>query len=745
MVEPSKELKIVFDKAYKDAQKLKHEHVTLEHLLHALLCAEDLNLALQQQGIDTNDIKNNLEEFLKNEESIEIEEENFKPRYTQALERTINRALTQTIFSGRQETTLVDVLVSILSEKNSFAYYYLEKGGVSKELFANYAEASGGSESQENAQMEQAVEAYTTNLNNEVKEEKIDPVIGRGEEIDQISLALGRRTKNNAILVGDPGVGKTAIAEGLAYKIENGEVPEFLKDHEVYNLDIGSLIAGSKYRGDFEEKLKYVLNGLKKKERAVMFIDEAHMMSGAGAASKDSSNDMSNMLKPALQGGNLKVVASTTWEEYRKHFENDRALMRRFQRVTVDEPSREVAIDIIKGVAQYYEDFHSTKITDEAVTAAVDLSIKYQANEKLPDKAIDLIDQSCSRLNLKNTPSDERVITHENIHTEIAHAVKISEDAVAEKENETLANLDENIKKVVRGQDENIDKIVDVIHVAQAGLKDREKPIGSFMFMGPTGTGKTETARQLADNLETSLVRFDMSEYMEKHSVSKLIGAPPGYVGYEDDKGALITSLQENPGCVLLLDEIEKAHEDVYNVLLQMMDYGKITGSNDKGADVRDSIIIMTTNLGAEEAEKNNIGFVQPLEKEHTTDQLNTYFSPEFRNRLDAVVTFNKLSKTVMSEIVGSFLFDLRQTVNEKGVELLVKDNAIDNLIDDGFDDKMGARPLKRVINDKIKKPLAKRMLFGDLKNGGKIVIDHNGDDYSVSAENTEKSLESSR
>ena len=479
---------------------------------------------------------------------------------------------------------LSDVMLSIISEKKSHAAYYCEQAGIEKEKFAAYlsSEVDANEEDEEmSGAAAKALRAFTTNLNDEVKAKSIDPVIGRVEELDAIALALGRRNKNNVLLVGDPGVGKTAIAEGLAFNIEQGTVPEFLKEYNVYNLDIGSMLAGSKYRGDFEERFKLVLTALKKKGKTIMFIDEAHMISGAGAGGGNSANDLANMLKPALSKGNIKVVASTTWEEYRKYFEKDRALMRRFQRVTVDEPSAEVTKDILVGLKKYYEEYHNTTITDAALDEAIKLSIKYQSDKKLPDKAIDLIDQACSRFNLK-VVEGEKIVDAYEIQFELAKAVNLPEEQVSERETENLANLEHNIKGQVYGQDKAVDAIVDKILVAQAGLKAADKPIGSFVFMGPTGTGKTETAKALATNLGVKLIRFDMSEYQEKHSVSKLIGSPPGYVGHEDSAGQLIVKLQESPNCVLLLDEIEKAHPDVSQILLQVMDNGKITGSNGK-------------------------------------------------------------------------------------------------------------------------------------------------------------------
>ena len=728
MVEPSKELQQVFDKSIRDAKKLQHEFVTLEHLLFSMMCSEGFQKLLGGYGADVDYIKSNLEHHLKtNCDDLTTIETKYKPKKTQAVERVLNRAFTQVLFAGRPDIELSDVLLSILHEKKSMANYFLEKGGVKKESFAEYisSEFEAAYEDDEiSGAAQKALNAFTTNLNSEVTKGKVDPVIGRSDELELIALALGRRNKNNAILVGDPGVGKTAIAEGLAFNIVNDNVPDFLKDYEVFNLDIAAMLAGSKYRGDFEERLKLVINGLMKKGKTVLFIDEAHMINGAGAGSKDSSTDMANMLKPALSKGNIKVVASTTWEEYRKHFEKDRALMRRFQRVTIDEPSRDVAIDILKGLKKYYEDYHKTTITEEAIEQAVDLSIKYQADKKLPDKAIDLIDQACSRFKVNNIVDDGKIVTDKNIQFELSKAIKINEDTIAQKESESLANLEHNLKKVVFGQDEALEKLVDKIYVSQAGLKAENKPIGSFVFMGPTGTGKTETAKQLAEQLGVNLVRFDMSEYQEKHSVSKLIGSPPGYVGHEDTSGQLIEKLQENPGCVILMDEIEKAHPDVSQILLQIMDNGKITGSNGTEADARQSIIILTTNLGAKDAEKNTIGFSDEFEKEYEDSELKKFFSPEFRNRLDATVTFAKLSKEVMIKIVGKFLLELKGMIKDRSVTIDISDEAIDFLVDKGFDPKMGARPLQRVIDDQVKRPLSRALLFGKLKNGGSAHID---------------------
>jgi ATP-dependent Clp protease ATP-binding subunit ClpA len=624
MVEPSKDLQLVFDKAVKDAQKLQHEYVTLEHLLFSMLCSENFYNLVKGFGADPDYLKSNLEHYLKTGcDDIKTEVEKFKPKKTQTVERCLNRAFTQTLFNGRTHIELSDVMLSIISEKKSHAAYYCDQAGIDKDKFASYlsSEVEAEVEDEEmSGAAAKALRSFTTNLNDEVKHKKIDPVIGRAEELDSIALALGRRNKNNVLLVGDPGVGKTAIAEGLAFNIEQKTVPAFLQDYNVYNLDIGSMLAGSKYRGDFEERFKLVLQALKKKGKTIMFIDEAHMISGAGAGGSNSANDLANMLKPALSKGNIKVVASTTWEEYRKYFEKDRALMRRFQRVTVDEPTSSVTKDILLGLKKYYEDYHKTTITEAAIDEAIKLSVKYQSDKKLPDKAIDLIDQACSRFNLKEVEGD-KIVDAAEIQFELAKAVNLPEEQVSERETENLANLEHNIKRQVYGQDKAVESIVDKILVAQAGLKAADKPIGSFVFMGPTGTGKTETAKALATNLGVKLVRFDMSEYQEKHSVAKLIGSPPGYVGHEDSAGQLIVKLQENPNCVLLLDEIEKAHPDVSQILLQVMDNGKLTGSNGKEADARNCVLILTTNLGAADSEKNSIGFGTDFEDNSYEDK----------------------------------------------------------------------------------------------------------------------------
>ena len=722
MVEPSENLQAVFERAIDTAKKMHHEYLTIEHLLLAMLMEEGFSNCLQGFGSNPGALKKELSQYLQTQcGEITVPDVVVKPRKTQSVERVLNRAFTQVLFNGRQRIEPTDVFISMMGEKRSWAFFYISQAGVDRDKFAEYINNSveDSEEQNEGPQPNKALQAFTTNLNDEAKNNKIDPVIGRIDELENISLALGRRSKNNVILVGDPGVGKTAIAEGLAYNIVKGAVPDFLKDYTVYNLDISAMLAGSKYRGDFEERFKQVIKALQKKGKTVLFIDEAHMISGAGSAS-NSANDLANMMKPALSKGNIKVVASTTWDEYRKHFEKDRALMRRFQRITVDEPTQEVTMQILKGIKKYYEQFHNTKIKDDALTAAIKLSVKYQADKKLPDKAIDLIDVACSRFNLKL--ADERVITEREIQYELSKMINIPEEQVSETESTNIANLQVNIASEVFGQDIAITEIVDKIMVAQAGLKAGNKPIGSFVFMGPTGCGKTETAKALSKNLGVKLLRFDMSEYQEKHSISKLIGSPPGYVGFEDNAGLLITQIQENPNAVLLFDEIEKSHPDVSTVLLQLMDNGFITGSNGKQADCRNLILILTTNAGAQNAEKNAIGFGSQ-EKAYSDADLKKFLTPEFRNRLDGIITFNKLGKEATIKVVDKFIDELRNQVKEKGIRIKIDKEATNWLIDKGFDPKMGARPLQRVIDKEIKRDLARMMLFGDLKNGGWLQI----------------------
>lgn len=737
MIEPSNQLQAIFEFSVETAKKLKHEYITIEHIVYGIACEQNSFEMLKSFGADVDFIKSNLEHFLKNNlnDIVSQTQGAVKPRKTNSVERVLNRCFTQVLFGGRQRMEVADVIISILSEKNSFGYYFLTKGGVTKEKFVKYFQENlvieEDSEEEEphrivnTSQLDKILNQFCTNLSLKAKQRLIDPVIGRDNEIEEIQLVLARRNKANVLMVGDPGVGKTAIAEGLARKIHEKKVPKFIQDHQVYTLDISALLAGSKYRGDFEERVKAVLTALERKGKIILFIDEAHMMQGAGAANQ-SSNDMSNMLKPILTKGVIKLIASTTWEEYRKHFEKDRALMRRFQRVTIDEPTSELTVKIIKGVRKYYEKHHNVKITDAAIDQAVKLSVKYMSDKKLPDKAIDIIDCACARYKLKDDASMEGVeqlVDIEQVTYELSKMINMPLETVAQKESKNLSGLENNMKNVVYGQDKAVATLLDKIFVAQAGMKSPNKPIGSFLFLGPTGCGKTETAKQLAEKMGMQLIRFDMGEYQEKHSVARLIGAPPGYVGYEDNAGMLITKLQEHPNSILLLDEIEKAHPDVSNILLAFMDNGFVTGSNGKVADGRNTILIMTSNLGAADNERNTIGFGE-LERDGEDDKaIKKFFAPEFRNRLDAVIKFNKLDNSVVEQIVKKFVGELNTQLKDKGIEIVLESSAAKWLAEKGYDKKMGARPLARLIDNKLKTPLSRRVLFGDLVNGGLVTV----------------------
>jgi ATP-dependent Clp protease ATP-binding subunit ClpA len=740
MIEPSQKLHAVFENSISIAKKLGHEYITIEHLIYSILSDQDSFDQIKEFGADANFIKTNLEHYLKNNlNDIKTTEPDIKPRKTNTIERVLNRCFSQVLFSGRQRMEIADIIISVLSEKNSFGFYFLTKGGITKEKFIkHFQEALSNSEEEHEHtpvttpnQIERIINQFCTNLSLLAKQRKIDPVIGRDEEIENIQLVLARRNKCNVLMVGEPGVGKTAIAEGIARKIHEKKVPKFIQDHQVYTLDISALLAGSKYRGDFEERIKAVLKALEQKGKIILFIDEAHMMQGAGAANQ-SSNDLANILKPILTKGVIKLIASTTWEEYRKHFEKDRALMRRFQRITIDEPSADMTVKIIKGIKKYYEKHHNVKISDAAIEQAVKLSVKYMPDKKLPDKAIDIIDCASARYKLKDDPATEtveQIVDIEQVTYELSKMINMPLETVAQKESKNLAELEDGLKESIYGQDNAVSNLLDKIFVAQAGMKLPNKPIGCFLFTGPTGTGKTETAKQLSQKMGMPLLRFDMSEYQEKHSVAKFIGAPPGYVGYEENAGQLITKLQESPNCILLLDEIEKAHQDVTNVLLQFMDNGFITGSNGKVADGRNCILIMTSNLGARDNESNTIGFGD-LGKDGEDDKaVKKFFAPEFRNRLDAIVKFTSLSHKTVCQIVNKFVTELNGQLKDKNIEIIATDEAVDWMAKKGYDKKMGARPLARLIDNKIKSPLSRKVLFGELKDGGVVTISINNND----------------
>ena len=743
MLEANEGLENIFENAVAEAEKRRHEYVTIEHVLLALIKDESIGTTLTEYKVVVGALIKDLEDYLdtKCKDIVTKGKEPITPRKTASLERLMNRAFTQALFQGRQDVSSIDILISIFSEKKSYAAFFLKKHNVNKqdlmdlvstETILDEGMASmggtqqGGEQKLRPNQADRILKSYCENLNQKYFDKKIDPVIGREEETEQLKQILARRNKNNVLIVGDPGVGKTAVVEGLARRIckNKDDVPEYIKDHIVWSLDINSLIAGSKFRGDFEERLKLIVNALDQKGKSILFIDEAHMMVGAGATGQGNSMDMANVIKPALLKGSIKVIASTTWEEYRKYFEKDRALMRRFQRLQVGEPTNETAVKILKGVKHYYEDFHKCKITDEACEDAVEYSSKFIADKRLPDKAIDVMDVACARLRLKGVKDGK--IDHDEIIHEISNMTGISIEQLSQKQASNLKTLEEKVKLQVFGQDKAINTVVDKILVARAGLKSLNKPVGSFLFLGPTGCGKTETAKQLASTLGVELLRFDMSEYQEKHSIAKLIGSPPGYVGFEDSQmggGMFVNEVEKNPHAVVLFDEVEKAHRDVTNMLLQVMDYGTVTGSNGKKADCRNIVLILTSNLGAEENERNNIGFGSFERSGEDDVALKKFFPPEFRNRLDAIVKFNKLTKATMKSIVKKFLQDLNTMTIEKAVEVNATDEAVEFLIKKGFDAKMGARPLQRVIDEDIKKPLSKMILFGELNEGGMVEV----------------------
>ena len=744
MLEANEGLENIFENAVKEAEQRRHEYVTIEHVLLSLIKDKQIGTVLHDFKVNVGMLIKDVEDYLdtKCNDIVAKGSEPMTPRKTASLERLMNRAFTQALFQGRQDVTSIDILISIFAEKKSYAAFFLKKHQVNKQDLIDLVSTEtildegmagiggpgeGGPEQKLRPnQADRILKSYCENLNQKYFDKKIDPVIGRDEETENLKQILARRNKNNVLIVGDPGVGKTAVVEGLARRIAKNkdDVPEYLKDHIVWSLDVNSLIAGSKFRGDFEERLKLIVNALDQKGKSILFIDEAHMIVGAGATGQGNNMDMANMIKPALLKGTIKVLASTTWEEYRKYFEKDRALMRRFQRLQVGEPSKETAVKILKGVKQYYEKFHNCTITDEACEDAVDYSTKFIADKKLPDKAIDVIDVACARLRLKGVKDGK--IDHDEIIHEISQMTGISIEQLSQKQATNLKTLEEKMKLQVFGQDKAINTITDKILVARAGLKSLTKPVGSFLFLGPTGCGKTETARQLAKTLGVELIRFDMSEYQEKHSIAKLIGSPPGYVGYEDSNmggGMFINEVEKNPHAVVLFDEVEKAHRDVSNMLLQVMDYGTVTGSNGKKADCRNITLIMTSNLGAEENERNNIGFGKSERTGEDEVAMKKFFPPEFRNRLDAVIKFDKLAEPTMKSIVKKFLLELNTMTIEKDVEVNATDPAIDYLVSKGFDAKLGARPLQRVIDDEIKKPLSKMMLFGELTAGGMVEV----------------------
>ena len=725
------------DKVVKYAKQFatdnNHQYFTVEHLLVSMLHERSFSSILQTLGVDVDNLLAEVEQYIV-DNVPQSDDDGAEPKKTQTLERVFNRAFTQVILLGRQNIHITDLYLSISKETHSHAAYFLKKYGVEPEQIVELYKKSASKKTTNYAA--QALEEYCTNLNEQAASGKIDPVIGRELEIADMTQILARKSKCNVLLVGDAGVGKTAIAEGLALNIVQGNVPKFLKNHEVYSLNIGSLLAGTKYRGDFEERIQEILSAAAELGNVILFIDEAHQIRGAGGGS-NSAVDLSNMLKPALARGEFKVIASTTWEEYTQHFEKDRALMRRFNRVTVGEPTIEIAKQILSGIKPLYETFHNVKITNAAISEAVELSARYQADKKLPDKAIDLIDSAAALRRTKARGS--RTIDVAQIRRELSRITGIPEAQMgAENTQKIMPNIGAKIKAVVYNQDAAVDKVLDRVWVSQAGLKSDNKPVGSFLFLGPTGTGKTELAKQLADRLSMKLLRFDMSEYQERHSISRLIGAPPGYVGYEDANlagGLLISEIAKNPHSIILFDEIEKAHPDVSQVLLQVMDEGFITGTNGKRADCRQAILIMTSNLGAADSERNVIGFGGGTNVDAVDAAVKEFFRPEFRNRVDAIVTFNKLDAATIRKVAEKFIAELEAQMTGKNITLDVTDAAYDWLVKKGYSPLLGARPMSRTIHEYIKVPLAKKILFDKSQNSVRIKVELLGDKLELVAE----------
>jgi len=739
MIQPNPEIEVIIRSAAEKAKSFNHEYVTLEHLLFALITYPPFSKFIENYGVDVVAMGHDLHEFLELQTFLVSKQEGCEPRRTHTIERVLNRALTQVLFSARHMLQIIDIFISITQEHNSHAAYFILKYGMDdkNDVAAYYNKFYQGPKNRKIAnavRADEILKEYCTNLNDYATGGKIDPVIGREYEIDEIAQVLAKRNKSNVLMVGDPGVGKTAIAEGLALKIVNKEVPEYLKEYTVYNLDIGTLLAGSKYRGEFEEKLKEVIKALTVKGKCILFVDEAHQMQGAGAGGSGNGVDFANMIKPALGKGLLKVIASTTWEEYTQSFEKDRALMRRFYRMTIDEPTPAVAKDILKGLRGYFETFHGGVIDDSAIEAAVDLSVRYQTDKRLPDKAIDLIDTACARLKIRET---DWTCFRGHIVDAIAKFTKIPAEQIGAESVKNLENLDTNIKVKLYGQDAVVDAVLEKIYVSRAGLKSLNKPVGSFLFLGPTGTGKTELAKLLAENLGMKMIRYDMSEYQEKHAASKLIGAPPGYVGYDDGQlggGLLISDLEKNPNSIILFDEIEKAHPDVINILLSLMDEGVVTSSNGKKADARNAIVILTSNLGAADNERNTIGFGKDLQKSGEDDKaVKDFFKPEFRNRLDAVCKFNRLDALSIKKIVAKFINELNDLLSDKALRVRLTEAAVDYLAEVGYDPKMGARPLARKINDLIKVPLSKKILFKKIPPMSTVVVDYVNKEFTFS------------
>ena len=709
------EIEYIVEQSAQQARARQHVYVLTEHLLMALLLHAPFRRVLEKFGVDVVAMEQDVNNYLGSVTTIVTADQDQTPRKTNGLERVFNRALTQVLFTGRRTMTTADLYLAIMSETNSHAHYFLMKYGVNKQEFVKFWEQHYNHSAVKitDQQATEILEEHCVNLTELARQDRLEPVIGRDVELDEMITLLARRFKANVLMVGDPGVGKTAIIEGLAQRLCRNEVPQFLKDHEVWSLEIGNLLAGSKYRGEFEEKLKQVIAALESKKRCVLFIDEAHTMRGAGS-SGNSTMDFANMIKPAITKGLLKVVASTTWEEFYESFEKDRALMRRFHRLSIDEPSRDATEKILIGLSARLEKFHDVLIETDAILSAVDLSDRYIHDRKNPDKSIDLLDAACARERVKDAGTIS--VTRDLIMAQVSRVAGVPMDRLQNEQSKKIVDLEQNIKQSLYGQDPAVDAVLDRVYVNFAGIGHSTRPMASFLFIGPTGTGKTELARLLSRHLDMTLLKYDMSEYQERHSVSSLIGAPPGYVGYEDGNlggGKLISDLSKNPFAIILFDEIEKAHPDVTNILLQMLDEGHITGSNGKRVDCKNTMIIMTSNLGARDNENNNIGFGQDLERTGSEDRaMREFFRPELRNRIDAICKFAKLDDLAIKKIVVKFMDEVRSSLEDKRIRIQITEAAVDLLARQGYDSRMGARPLSRKIDELIRVPLSRRILF---------------------------------
>jgi ATP-dependent Clp protease ATP-binding subunit ClpA len=718
----SPEIENIIENSINIAKNFNHEYVTIEHLLLSLVSHKPFKKCLVAYGVEADMLINELQTYVAGFHAIKSKEPDTKPKKTNSLERVMNRSVTQVLFTGRRQVTTLDLYLSIAAENNSHAHYFLLKYGVNRQEFLMHWQRTykGGEYSAQltESQADEVLAEYTTNLTELARQDKIEPVIGRHKEIEDIIHVLAKRFKSNVLMVGDPGVGKTAIAEGIARAIVADEVPEFLQGYELYSLEVSSLLAGSRYRGDFEEKVKNVMDALVSKKKAIIFIDEAHTMKGAGSTS-NGSVDFANMIKPAITKGTLKVIASTTWEDFYESFEKDRALMRRFFKVTIAEPSKDSTIRILNGLSTRLNDFHEVVITPEAIEAAVESATRYIPDRKNPDKSIDLIDAASAKQKVLGNKDIE--ITKKMIYDEVEKYTGVPADKLQGDNYERINNLESNIKDKLYGQDDAVNDVLERVYVSFAGINTETKPIASFLFMGPTGTGKTEMAKLLSKNLDMPLLKYDMSEYSEKHTVSALIGPPPGYVGFSDSQvqgGRLISDLSKNPHAIMLFDEVEKAHPDIFNIFLQILDEGRVTGSNGKEVSCKNCIIILTSNLGSADGDRNNIGFGD-LQKTGEDDKaFKEFFKPEFRNRLDKVCKFKKLDTLSIKKIVVKFTEDVKKALLEKhNITLNFSEQVVEYLAVKGYDPKMGARPLARKIDELVRVPISKKILFERITN----------------------------